>query len=66
MGGKLIQERSIKLELRWDFLTVRTINQGNNLPPKIVGAPHKGRRGRGFKKKLDSSNERKKNIAVVN
>ncbi|ETE56226.1 Sodium/potassium/calcium exchanger 1, partial [Ophiophagus hannah] len=36
-GWKLIKERR-NLELRRNFLTVRRINQWNNLPPEIVGA----------------------------
>ena len=48
-GWKLIKERS-NLELRRNFLTVRTINQWNNLPPEVVNAPTL----EVFKKRLDS------------
>ncbi|ETE58709.1 Octapeptide-repeat protein T2, partial [Ophiophagus hannah] len=37
-GWKLIKER-INLELRRNFLTGRTINQWNELPPEVVSAP---------------------------
>ncbi|ETE57563.1 Zinc finger CCCH domain-containing protein 13, partial [Ophiophagus hannah] len=37
-GQKLIKERS-NLELRRNFLTVKTINHWNSLPPEIVGTP---------------------------
>ncbi|XP_058045180.1 uncharacterized protein LOC131201370 [Ahaetulla prasina] len=37
-GWKLIKERS-NLELRRNFLTVRTINKWNDLPSEVVNAP---------------------------
>ena len=48
-GWKLIKERS-NLELRRNFLTVRTINLWNSLPPEVVNAPTL----EVFKKMLDS------------
>ena len=37
-GWKLVRGR-FNLEIRRDFLMVRTIKQWNSLPPDVVGAP---------------------------
>ncbi|ETE65546.1 hypothetical protein L345_08687, partial [Ophiophagus hannah] len=49
-GWKLVKERS-NLELRRNFLTVRTINQWNRLPSEVVGVPSL----EAFKMTVDSS-----------
>ena len=48
-GWKLVRRRP-NLEIRRNFLTVRTIKQWNSLPPDVVAAPSL----EVFKKRLDS------------
>ena len=48
-GCKLIRGRS-NLDIRRNFLMMRTIKQWNNLPPNVVGVPSLDV----FKKRLDS------------